>query len=89
MRNIENVEIETVIARELNVVLNGHAVVTSDTNIARDLGLDSMAVMDLTMALEDHFDLSIPLDRIAQTETVRQLAQMIRSLKAEAEAELQ
>ncbi|MFV0302579.1 MAG: acyl carrier protein [Paracoccus sp. (in: a-proteobacteria)] len=85
---MENGDIERVIARELNVVANGRAVVTPDTNIARDLGLDSMAVMDLTMALEDHFDISIPLDQIAQTETVNQLANLIRALKAEAEAEL-
>lgn len=88
MKDMENADIETVIARELSVVCEGRAKVTSDTNIARDLGLDSMAVMDLTMALEDHFDISIPLDQIAQTETVRELADLIRSLKAEAEAEL-
>ncbi len=88
MKDMENADIETVIARELSVVCEGRASVTSDTNIARDLGLDSMAVMDLTMALEDHFDISIPLDQIAQTETVRELADLIRSLKAEAEAEL-
>ncbi len=85
MKDMARADIEAVIVRELNTISNGRVGVTPDTNIARDLGLDSMAVMDLTMALEDHFDISLPFDQIAQTETVRQLSDLIRSLQAEAE----
>ncbi len=81
MKDMAQVDIETVIVTELNSLTKGGPQATVDTNIARDLGLDSMAVMDLTMALEDHFDISIPFDQIAQTETVGQLANLIRSLQ--------
>jgi len=42
--------------------------------------------MDLVMALEDYFDISIPLDRIADTETVFQLAGVVQSLQTEVRA---
>lgn len=83
---MDNSEIEAVIVTELKTITQGAADVKSDTNIVRDLSLDSLAVMDLVMALEDHFDISIPLDRIAETETVNQLAGVVRSLQTEVEA---
>lgn len=83
---MDNAEIEAVIVKELTTITQGASEVTSETNIVRDLSLDSLAVMDLVMALEDHFDISIPLDRIAETETVQQLAGVVRSLQTEVEA---
>ncbi|WP_223421266.1 acyl carrier protein [Tateyamaria pelophila] len=83
---MDNAEIETVIVTELTTITNGAAGITAETNIVRDLSLDSLAVMDLVMALEDHFDISIPLDRIAETETVTQLAGVVQSLQTEVEA---
>lgn len=83
---MDNAEIETVIVTELTTIAQGATGVTADTNIVRDLSLDSLAVMDLVMALEDHFDISIPLDRIAETETVKQLAAVVQSLQNEVEA---
>ncbi len=55
--------------------------VTKDTAVTRDLGLDSLAVMNFVMALEDRFDISIPLDRIAEAETVEDLAETVRALR--------
>lgn len=81
-----NAEIETVIVTELTTITKGKTDITADTNIVRDLSLDSLSVMDLVMALEDHFDISIPLDRIAETETVKQLAAVVQSLQTEVEA---
>ena len=85
-------EIEAVILKELGKIVrenadaNGDVSLDANTNIARELGLDSLAIMDLVMALEDHFDISIPLDRIAETETVNELADLVNSLKTEVEA---
>lgn len=59
----------------------GGAAVGPETNVARDLGLDSLAVMNFVMALEDRFDVSIPMDRLAGIETVRDLASAIADLK--------
>lgn len=55
--------------------------VTPDTNIARDLGLDSLAVMNFVMQLEDRFDVSIPMDRLAATQTINDLAAAVADLK--------
>lgn len=79
-------DIEAVIIKELHSVSNDTVEVKSDTNIVRELNLPSLAVMDLVMALEDHFDISIPLDRIAEIETVQELADLVRSLHTEVEA---
>ncbi len=56
--------------------------ISDDTNIARDLGLDSLAIMNFIMALEDEYDISIPLDRVAQVETVGDLVEAIEELRS-------
>jgi acyl carrier protein len=63
--------------------------VTSQTNIVRDLNLDSIAVMEFIMELEVLFDTVIPLDTIAGIETVGDLARVLdpetaRELQAQA-----
>ena len=60
--------------------------VTPQTEIMRDLGLDSLAVMDFVMTLEERFDLSIPIDRIADVETVADLSDTIHALRTGAAA---
>jgi len=54
---------------------------TPETNIARDLGLDSLAVMNLVMQLEDRFDVSMPMDRLAEVQTIDDLAVTIAGLQ--------
>lgn len=84
MKDMADSSIETVILKELSALTDSTVAVTAETNIARELGLDSMAVMDLTMALEDEFDISIAFDEIAQTETVMQLTDLVQKLQTEA-----
>ena len=79
-------EVVAIIIKELLVIMPNASDIASETNIVRDLSLDSLAVMDLVMALEDYFDISIPLDRIADTETVFQLAGVVQSLQTEVKA---
>ena len=54
--------------------------ISPKAKIARDLGLDSVSVMDFVMDIEDHFDISIPLDRIAEVETVEDLTRAVEAL---------
>src|SRR3546814_17660381 len=54
--------------------------VGADTSITQDLGLDSLAVMNFVMALEDPFDVSIPLNRIVHLHTVAYLAPVFDNL---------
>ena len=58
--------------------------VTPDTVIVGGLGLDSVAILDLIMDLEDRFDISIPLDRVAEVQTVGELSRAIEALKSAA-----
>ena len=60
--------------------------VTPETEIMRDLGLDSLAVMNFVMTLEERFDLSIPMDRVAEVETVADLSGTIHALRTGAAA---
>ena len=50
------------------------------SHVLEDTGLDSVSVMDLVMELEDEFDISIPLDRIAEVRTVADLANAVEAL---------
>jgi acyl carrier protein len=55
---------------------------SDQTNIVNDLGLDSVAVMDFVMEIEDRLDISVPLDRMAEIETLGDLVFAVRDLKA-------
>src|SRR3989304_6276439 len=48
--------------------------ITGETDITRDLNLDSLTVMDFIMELEEKFDVSIPLNLVPQIQTVAHLA---------------
>ena len=65
----------------------GHPVQIADsTDIVEDLGMDSLGVMNFVMAIEDFYDISIPLDRIAQVQTVGDLIHAVEQLRSEAPA---
>jgi len=74
----DNIEAEIVSVLEERVPAGTQ--ITPQAKIARDLGLDSVAVMDFVMDIEDHFDISIPLDRIAEVETVEDLTRAVEAL---------
>jgi acyl carrier protein len=54
---------------------------SEQTHIVDDLGLDSVAVMDFVMEIEDRLDLSVPLDKIAEIETLGDLLTVLNDLK--------
>ncbi len=57
--------------------------IEATTDIAAELDLDSLAVMDVIMELEDGLDISIPLNLIPDIRTVGDLAKTIGQLKEE------
>ena len=50
------------------------------SGIMSDLEVDSTAVFDLIMELEDHYDISIPMEVITDVKTVGELVAAIREL---------
>ena len=69
------------IANAVEEVLDRPVQIERTTDIARDLEVDSLALMNIVMELEDAFDLSIPLDRLAPVQTIGDLADVISSLR--------
>ena len=80
MQPIERLE-EQIVA-ELRAVVDPSIQISNDTDISRDLGLDSLTIMNFVMKLEDTFDLSIPLERLPEIQTVADLADTIRNIRA-------
>lgn len=72
------------IGRTAGMVMQRPVDVTAESDIGRDLGVDSLTLMNIVMELEDVFELSIPLDRLADVETVGDLAGLINELRARA-----
>ena len=53
--------------------------VTMDSNIKDDLGADSLAIVDLAMALEDEFDVEIPDEEIENLKTIGDVVEYIQN----------
>lgn len=56
-------------------------IVTERTEFVGDLGLDSLAVMELVAVVEDRFDISMPLNLLPEITTVGDLAVAIAMMK--------
>lgn len=68
----------------LSSMISSGVPVSGGTRIARDLGLDSVAIMDFVMELEERFDILIPLDQIADVETIHDLTKAIEAIMKDA-----
>ena len=53
--------------------------ITIETDIAADLGADSLDVVELIMSLEDEFSLEVPDEQIEGIKTVGDLVNYIQS----------
>jgi acyl carrier protein len=53
---------------------------TLASDLVADLAFDSMQIMETIAALEDRFDISIPLDDAADTRTVSQIVARVSAL---------
>ena len=81
-RGNSRAEVIREICAHLEPYQTGEKPITGETVIAKDLTIDSLAIMDMVMELEDRFDVSIPMSVIAEIHTVDQLADTIRDLSA-------
>jgi len=52
---------------------------TMDTDIARDLGADSLDVVELLMSIEDEFGVEIPDEEIENIKTIGELVEYIEA----------
>lgn len=75
-----NDDIATRVLNLLGAKIGSGRPIGLDSNVIADTGLDSVSVMDFVMELEDEFDISIPLDQIAEVRTVGDLVEAVRRL---------
>jgi acyl carrier protein len=66
------------------VALFGHhaqegIVVTEQSHLVADLGIDSLGVMEVIADIEDKFELSIPDEALREVETIADVARAIES----------
>ena len=57
--------------------------VNGDTDLVADLGLDSLKVMKILESVEDHFDISIPLNVLPDVRTVEDFALQIQKISGD------
>ncbi|WP_258191975.1 MULTISPECIES: acyl carrier protein [Nitrosomonas] len=69
------------LAQRLASFANPELEITPDTNLITQLAIDSIKLLNLIMELEDHFDISIPLNALTDVVTVRDLANLVYKLK--------
>ena len=55
--------------------------VTMESNIAEDLGADSLDVVDLIMSIEDEFEIEVAHDQVENIKTVGDVVNYIESMK--------
>ena len=54
--------------------------ISEDTELVADLELSSLKIMDLLMEIEDHFDITVPMNILPDVRTVRDLATQLEKL---------
>ena len=54
--------------------------VTADARLKEDLAADSLSLVEINMALEDRFSLSIPDERLERVQTVADMFELLAEL---------
>ncbi|MEC9356339.1 MAG: acyl carrier protein [Pseudomonadota bacterium] len=72
--------IEAAVREALAVIQPNAAGLDGDADLAREVGLDSVQVMDMIMEIEDSLDISVPVEVLAQARTVNELRDGIERL---------
>lgn len=73
-----NEKVTEIIANQLSVPVEK---VKGDTNIAEELGADSLDLVEILMSLEDEFGISIPDEAIPNIKTINDIVNFIQTNK--------
>ena len=69
-------KIKTILADPLDV---DEETITMETDIAADLGADSLDVVELIMSIEDEFEVEVPDEKIEGIKTVGDIVNYIQN----------
>ena len=80
-------EVDQKLISEISAMLSGlnkaGIEITSDTDFNADLNVDSVAVMDFVLMVEDKYDISIPINLLSEVSTVGQFAQVVAKARVD------
>lgn len=75
-------EILQLLCDRLSSLTNSEVTITAETNLISELSIDSIKLLNLIMEIEDTFDISIPINALADVQTVHELASLISKIKS-------
>ena len=78
MQNLEDLQEQ--LYRILTPFVPDGSDLKAETDLVADLDLDSMKVMDIVADVEDHFDISVPLNIIPDVRTIGDFALQLQTL---------
>lgn len=70
-------EVSKVLSEQLNIPQEK---ITMESDIVKDLGADSLDVVELLMTLEDNTGKTIPEDKVTEVKTVGDVVNILQSL---------
>ena len=70
-------KVRDMLARQLNLSPDK---ITAESDVVKDLGADSLDVVELLISLEDDCGISIPEDDIVNVKTVQDIVDMVEKL---------
>ena len=71
-------KVRAMLAKQLNLQPDK---ITPESDVVKDLGADSLDVVELLISLEDDYGISIPEDDIVIVKTVQDIVDMIERLE--------
>ena len=71
-------KVRDMLAKQLNLKPEK---ITPQSDVVKDLGADSLDVVELLISLEDDYGISIPEDDIVNVKTVQDIVDMIEKLE--------
>ncbi|MDR4517247.1 MAG: acyl carrier protein [Nitrosomonas sp.] len=75
-------EIMQLLCDRLSSLTTSEVTITAETNLISELSIDSIKLLNLIMEIEDTFDISIPINALADVQTVHELASLISKIKS-------
>jgi acyl carrier protein len=71
------------LSKQLVIIAGEDRKFDESTDLVEGLGLDSFKVLDLLLEVEDEFDISVPMNVLADVRTVKDLAQRVHEIGPE------
>lgn len=69
-------KIKDILSKQLRIEVD---TIDDNTNIMDDLGADSLDVVEVLMAIEEQFGISVPDEDVASLKTVRDIADYVEA----------